>query len=47
MSPVRDISDGICAYLQGGLGNQLFILAAAWEQAERLDCPCTSMPHAS
>lgn len=39
MAPVRDISDGICAYLQGGFGNQLFILAAAWEQAERLQCP--------
>lgn len=39
MTPVRDISDGICAYLQGGFGNQLFILAAAWEQAARLDCP--------
>lgn len=39
MTPARDISDGICAYLQGGFGNQLFILAAAWEQAERLDCP--------
>jgi hypothetical protein len=39
MVPVRDISDGICAYLQGGFGNQLFILAAAWEQAERLGCP--------
>jgi hypothetical protein len=34
-----DISDGVCAYLQGGLGNQLFILAAAWRQARRLDCP--------
>lgn len=39
MTSVRDISDGICAYLQGGFGNQLFILAAAWEQAERLGCP--------
>ena len=39
MAPARDISDGICAYLQGGFGNQLFILAAAWEQAERLGCP--------
>jgi hypothetical protein len=36
---VTDISDGICAYLQGGFGNQLFILAAAWQQAERLQCP--------
>lgn len=36
---VTDISDGICAYLQGGFGNQLFILAAAWQQAERLRCP--------
>lgn len=33
------IEDGICAYLTGGLGNQLFVLAAAWEQAERLRCP--------
>lgn len=37
--PAIDISDGVCAYLQGGLGNQLFILAAAWRQARRLDCP--------
>lgn len=36
---MRDISDGICAYVVGGLGNQLFILAAAWAQAARLDCP--------
>lgn len=34
-----NIDDGVCAYLTGGLGNQLFVLAAAWEQAERLDCP--------
>lgn len=34
-----DIRDGICAYLQGGLGNQLFIVAAAWEQSNRLGCP--------
>ncbi|CAN7497842.1 alpha-1,2-fucosyltransferase [Arthrobacter sp. LjRoot14] len=33
------MDDGVCAYLTGGLGNQLFVLAAAWEQAERLDCP--------
>jgi hypothetical protein len=33
------IDDGVCAYLTGGLGNQLFVLAAAWEQAERLSCP--------
>lgn len=39
MTETRDISDGICAYLQGGLGNQLFIVAAALEQATRLDCP--------
>lgn len=31
--------DGITAYVAGGLGNQLFILAAAWEQASRLGCP--------
>ena len=24
-----DIRDGICAYLQGGFGNQLFILSKA------------------
>lgn len=34
-----DISDGICAYLTGGLGNQLFVYAAAWAQAVRLGCP--------
>jgi Glycosyl transferase family 11 len=34
-----DISDGICAYLVGGFGNQLFILAAAMAQASRLGCP--------
>lgn len=34
----RDISDGICAYLQGGLGNQLFIYAAAYAQSRRLNC---------
>lgn len=34
-----DLSDGICAYIVGGLGNQLFGLAAAWAQAERLGCP--------
>lgn len=38
-APAVDISDGVCAYLQGGLGNQLFILAAAWSQARRLGCP--------
>jgi hypothetical protein len=37
-TPIR-VNDGITAYLQGGLGNQLFIFAAAWEQATRLDCP--------
>lgn len=31
--------DGITAYVAGGLGNQLFILGAAWEQARRLGCP--------
>lgn len=31
--------DGVLAYIAGGLGNQLFILAAAWEQAERLGVP--------
>jgi hypothetical protein len=36
---VVDVRDGVCAYLQGGFGNQLFILAAGLEQAERLDCP--------
>lgn len=33
------ISDGICGYVAGGLGNQLFMLAAAWEQADRLGVP--------
>lgn len=33
------IGDGVCGYVMGGLGNQLFILAAAWEQARRLDAP--------
>ena len=31
--------DGITAWIAGGLGNQLFILGAAWEQAARLGCP--------
>ncbi|MDQ1137589.1 hypothetical protein QE410_002388 [Microbacterium sp. SORGH_AS 1204] len=31
--------EGITAYIAGGLGNQLFILGAAWEQAERLGVP--------
>jgi hypothetical protein len=31
--------DGITGYVAGGLGNQLFILGAAWEQASRLGCP--------
>lgn len=31
--------DGITGYVAGGLGNQLFILGAAWEQARRLGCP--------
>jgi hypothetical protein len=35
----RNLGDGITAYLQGGLGNQLFIYAAALEQARRLACP--------
>lgn len=39
MHRVLDVRDGICAYLQGGIGNQLFILAAAWDQADRLGCP--------
>jgi hypothetical protein len=34
-----DIRDGVCAYLTGGLGNQLFVLVAAWQQATRLQCP--------
>ncbi|PJJ71227.1 glycosyl transferase family 11 [Diaminobutyricimonas aerilata] len=34
-----NIGNGVCAYVAGGLGNQLFILAAAWEQAKRLECP--------
>lgn len=32
-------SKSITAYLQGGLGNQLFIYAAALEQSKRLGCP--------
>jgi hypothetical protein len=32
---------GVTAYLQGGLGNQLFIIAAGWQQARRLGCPLT------
>jgi hypothetical protein len=31
--------NGIVAELRGGFGNQLFILMAAWTQAERLNCP--------
>lgn len=30
---------GVTGYIAGGLGNQLFILAAAWEQSRRLNCP--------
>jgi hypothetical protein len=30
---------GITSYLAGGLGNQLFMAAAAWEQSRRLNCP--------
>ena len=30
--------DAIVANLSGGLGNQLFIFAAAYAQAQRLDC---------
>lgn len=36
---MKSISDGVCGYVGGGLGNQLFMLAAAWEQASRLDSP--------
>jgi hypothetical protein len=36
---VLDRSDGITGYLSGGLGNQLFVYAAAWEQSRRLGCP--------
>ena len=36
---MADLADGVCAYIVGGLGNQLFVLAAAWAQAERLGCP--------
>lgn len=32
------INNGITAYLQGGLGNQLFIFAAALEQSKRIGC---------
>ena len=33
------VRDGLCAYVMGGLGNQLFILGAAWEQSRRLGVP--------
>lgn len=36
---VQDISDGVCAYVAGGFGNQLFILAAGLEQSSRLGVP--------
>ena len=36
---MRFTKDGITTYVAGGLGNQLFMLAAGWEQAARLDCP--------
>ncbi|HEX5994711.1 MAG TPA: alpha-1,2-fucosyltransferase [Jiangellales bacterium] len=36
---MRLTTDGITGYVAGGMGNQLFMLAAAWEQASRLDCP--------
>ena len=36
---LKKIDDGICGYVAGGLGNQLFMLAAAWKQADRLQCP--------
>ena len=36
---MKSIQDGICGYVGGGLGNQLFMLAAAWEQSKRLDVP--------
>lgn len=35
---MKRTQDGITAYVAGGLGNQLFILGAAWEQAQRLGC---------
>lgn len=34
-----DVSNGITAYLRGGLGNQLFIFAAALQQSRLIDCP--------
>lgn len=34
-----DRSDGITGYLSGGLGNQLFVYAAAFDQSRRLGCP--------
>lgn len=37
--PFTKINDGICGYVAGGVGNQLFMLAAAWKQADRLKCP--------
>ena len=35
----RILQDGITAYPVGGMGNQLFIIVAAWAQAKRLGCP--------
>lgn len=32
-------SNGVTTYIKGGLGNQLFMLAAGWEQSARLGCP--------
>ncbi len=36
-TPVR-VHEGVTVYVAGGLGNQLFQLAAGWEQAARLGC---------
>ena len=30
---------GVTSYVAGGLGNQLFMVAAGWEQAARIGCP--------
>ena len=34
---VQDVRDGVTAHIAGGLGNQLFLYAAAYEQAPRVD----------
>ena len=45
--PTDVLSNGISARLLGGLGNQLFIYAAALAQAERLKVPLTLLSNHS